>query len=184
MLASLAAPLAAQAPPAAVQIAQAVSPLPDSLRAGARVLGYRGNDLVTLREGSNQMVCLADEPGNDRFHVACYHQDLEPFMARGRELRAQGVTQRDRIDSIRRGEIESGRLPLPRHTMALYSLTGPADAWDARAGVPRGVRGLDVLYVPYATAESTGISVMPAPDRPWLMSPGEPWAHVMISRGR
>ena len=36
------------------------------------------------------MACLANSPGVDRWHVACYHRSLEPFMARGHELRAAG----------------------------------------------------------------------------------------------
>ena len=30
------------------------------------------------------MICLADDPNESpRWHVACYHKALEPFMARG-----------------------------------------------------------------------------------------------------
>jgi len=40
---------------------------------------------------------------------------------------------------------------------------------------------LTVLYIPGATTESTGISSTPREDGPWLMFPGTPKAHVMIS---
>jgi hypothetical protein len=176
-----AAAAAAQEKPIDRQIADAVSPLPDTLRPDARVLGYRDGQLEVLRSGSNAMVCLADDPAREGFHVACYHESLEPFMARGRELRAQGV-ERPQLDSIRLAEIESGSLPMPPGPTALYSLSHDGDAFDPAGEVSDGVRGLYVIYLPYATEASTGISTVPAADRPWLMFPGKPWAHVMINR--
>ncbi len=171
---------AAQDQPAELQIAGAVSPLPDSLRPGAEVLGYREGSLVTLRTGTNAMICVADDPATSGFHAACYHRALEPFMARGRALRAAG-TDRAAIDSVRLAEIQSGRLAMPDHPAALYSVFLQAE-FDPDTGLPADARGLYVIYMPYATEESTGISTTPAPDRPWLMFPGTPWAHVMISR--
>ena len=72
------------------QVAAAVQAAPAEFRDGAAVLGYNdARKLITLREGKNDMVCLADDPSDsERFHVACYHKALEPFMARGRSLRA------------------------------------------------------------------------------------------------
>lgn len=163
------------------QIAEAVSPLPEGLRAGAEVRALIEGALVTVRDGSNEMICLADDPTREGFHAACYHRYLEPFMARGRELRAEGKT-RPEIDAMRLAEIEAGTLEMPSQPTALYSLSSDHEAWDAAAGMPIDASGLYVIYLPYATAESSGISVQPARDRPWLMYPGKPWAHVMISR--
>jgi hypothetical protein len=85
----------AQGAPAspAQQIAAAVLPLPPEFRADARVLGYQAgrHELVPLREGKGPFTRLATDPAAKGFHVACYHQSLEPFMARGRALRASGV---------------------------------------------------------------------------------------------
>ncbi len=172
-------PACAQPQPEIQQIAEAVSALPDNMRDGARVLGYRGTALVTLREGTNGMVCLADDPADDRLHVACYHESLEPFMARGRELRAEGKS-RDEVQRLRLAEIEAGALRVPERWAALYTLTG--GTFDADAGTIAGGRGNSVIYVPYATAATLGISEQPARDRPWLMNPGTPWAHVMIGQ--
>jgi len=170
----------AQEPSADHQIANATSPLPDNLSAGATVLGYRGGELVTLREGSNVMICLADNPAQEGFHAACYHKDLEPFMARGRELRAAGH-EAPAIEAARLAEIEAGTLAMPTEPRALYSQSSRQE-FDAATGAAPNARGLYVIYVPYATEESTGISAKPAGDRPWLMYPGKPWAHVMISK--
>ena len=78
------------------QIAGAVLPAPEESRGGAHVYGYDTNgELVTLREGTNDLICLADKPGDERFHAACYHTSLEPYMARGRALRAEGVDRQE-----------------------------------------------------------------------------------------
>src|SRR5437016_8213506 len=98
--------LAADIPAPAVQIAAAILAAPEELRAGAAVLGYNAKgELVKLREGKNEMVCLGNDPTKNTFSVACYHRDLEPFMARGRELLAQKITGKERSD-IRFKEVE------------------------------------------------------------------------------
>src|SRR5437762_11865792 len=52
------------------QIAAAVTPLPEEMRAGAAVLGYTtaSKSLVLLREGKNDMLCLAPDPTATAFH--------------------------------------------------------------------------------------------------------------------
>ena len=168
-------------PPEAQQIAAAVLPLPAEFRDGARVLGYRAGSprLVTLRPGAGPFTCLASDPAAPRFHVACYHRSLEPFMARGRALRAEGVTG-DRVDSVRFAEARAGRLAMPTQPAALYSLTGPAGSFDPAAGAAPGARPLFVIYIPGATAASTGLTARPAEGTPWLMYPGTPKAHIMF----
>jgi hypothetical protein len=172
----------AQGDPEDRSIAEALSALPQPLRKGAEVRAFRNGELVTIRRGDNGMICLADDPSDDRWHVACYHADLEPFMARGRQLRAEGITDRARIDSIRGAEIESGELSFPDHPAALYSWFGDATSFNPETGEAEKAQGLYVLYVPYATAEETGLTMESSPERPWLMFPGKPWAHVMIAR--
>lgn len=167
------------------QIAAAVSPAPADMKDGATVLGYNSSgELVTLREGSNELICLADDPNVDRFHVACYFKEMEPFMERGRELRAEGLS-RDEVIETRKQEIESGQLHWPDKPMALYSLSGAENGYDYSSDQLNSASPLYVVYVPYATEESTGIATKPASEgAPWLMNPGEPWAHIMISTGR
>lgn len=180
--ASLATPVRAQSvtvQPVAVQIAAAVLPLPEEFRADATVLGYRSAErLEVLRRGSGAMVCLADDPKEARFHVACYHKDLEPFMARGRELRAMGV-QADSVNPMRNAEVASGKLPMPKQG-ALWQLSAASDSMNWATNTPRGARALYVVYMPGATSESTGIPSTPAPGTPWLMFPGTPRAHIMF----
>jgi hypothetical protein len=176
-----AASLQAQSPPPPVaeQIAAAVLPLPEELRDGATVLGYREpGRLVELRRGTNEMRCLALYVMRQDFHVACYHNALEPFMARGRALRAQGV-QGTQVDTVRFREIAAGTLPMPAYG-TLYSITTPRANFDPATRTVRDAGLLAVVYIPGATAESTGLTTRPRSDGPWLMFPGTPKAHIMM----
>ena len=162
-------------------VAAAVSPLPKPLRDGATVMRFNADGTLTqIRNGTGQMICLSDDPRAEGFHPACYHRDLGPFMARGRELRAEGKNG-DESRAIRFEEIEAGKLAMPNQAMALYSLTGPAGSFNSETGEAPEARGLHVVYVPYSTEEALGISTAPARGRPWLMHPGTPGAHIMIS---
>ncbi|HJU65027.1 MAG TPA: hypothetical protein VJ596_05085 [Gemmatimonadaceae bacterium] len=166
--------------PAEQQVAAAVQPLPQEFRDSATVLGYDGGGrLVTLREGGGAFICLASDPKGERFHVACYHRTLEPFMARGRALRAQGTTG-DQVDSVRFAEVKSGKLRMPAQPASLYSLTGPPGSYDPATNRVTGARSLFVVYIPGATANSTGLSARPQQGVPWIMFPGTPKAHIMF----
>ena len=170
-------PTHAQSPPSATsQIKAAVKAAPQSLRDEATVRGFTDDGTITtLREGDGALVCLTDDPSEDGFHVACYHESLAPFMERGRELRRQDVSA---IDSVRRAELEAGTLSYPEGPAALYNLSG---TYDAAADTVRDASRLHVVYVPYATGKSTGLPTRPQ-GGPWLMEPGTPWAHIMVSR--
>ncbi len=169
------------APPSAdQQVAAAVLAAPEDMRADATVLGYAPDGhFKTLRQGRGALTCLASDPKADRFHVACYHRSLEPFMARGRALRAHGVTG-DRVDSVRFAEVRSGKLRVPRHPAVLYSLTGPLDSFDPATGTAPKAQPLFVVYVPFATGRSMGLSTTPVEGAPWIMHSGTPKAHIMF----
>src|SRR5688572_28302579 len=103
-------------PPVAEQMAAAVLPLPEDLRNGATIMGYKVKDkLEPLKQGTNNMICLALYVSRPDFHVACYHKALEPFMARGRELRAKGATAA-KVDEVRFKEIAEGKLKMPQRS--------------------------------------------------------------------
>jgi hypothetical protein len=162
------------------QIAVAVSPLPPEFRDSAAVLGYGADGKFReLRAGRGTMVCLAPDPARERIQAACYHRSLEPFMARGRQLRAEGV-QGDQIDSVRFAEVRGGRLAFPDRPALLYSITGNAGSYDAVTGTIKG-RPLFVVYVKDATAASTGLPAQPVPGMPWIMHPGTIKAHIMFT---
>ena len=171
------APCAAQGAPPEEQIAGALLPAPEELRAGATVLGYdAGGHLVTLREGTNDLICLADQPGDDRFHAACYHAALEPYMARGRELKAQGVDAQESF-RIRHAEADAGTLPMPSEPAAVYNVALALETFDPATATVT----LYAVYMPYATQTSTGLPERPGPPgTPWIMRPGTASAHIML----
>jgi hypothetical protein len=167
-------------PPAEQQIAAAVLPLPAEMRDGAMVMGYRETGkLVTLREGTNSMICLALYVSRPDFHVACYHKGLEPFMARGRALRAQGV-KGEAVDRARFAEIKRGKLKMPAQG-TLYTITTKKENYDAATNHVKDYRPLSVVYMPGATPESVGITAVPTDKGPWLMFPGTAKAHIMMT---
>jgi hypothetical protein len=172
---------AAKVPPASQQVASAVLALPQELRDGAAVLGYSADGkLVQLREGKNEMICLASNPTLAAFHVACYHKSMEPFMARGRELRAQGVKD-PQVDTVRFAEVKSGRIKMPSQPALLYQLYGDPGSYDAATNRVAAGKALYVVYMPFATAASTGLSAKGKEGVPWIMFPGTPKAHIMFN---
>jgi hypothetical protein len=170
---------AADVPSAEVQINAAVLAAPADLREGAAVLGYNPQgELVKLREGKNEIICLASDPNKTAFSAACYHRDLEPYMARGRELMVQKITGPKR-NEVRWKEVADGKLTMPREPRTLYVLTG--SGFDAASGKVTDAYLRWVIYVPFATPETTGLSTKASDNAPWLMFPGTAGAHIMIN---
>ena len=169
---------AAEIPPADWQIKTAVLAAPKAQQDAATVLGYdAGGAVVTLRAGTNHLICLADDPKQDGFSVACYHKALEPFMARGRELAAQGKKAVE-ITKIREDEVKAGKFKMPDRGV-LNVTTGKR---DAATGEVTDLYTRYVVYIPYATPETTGIPLAPAtPGGPWIMDAGTHRAHIMIN---
>ena len=160
-------------------INSALKAAPENKREGATVIAIdeEGNTRV-IREGTNDLVCHADDPTRDGFTVACYHKDLEEFMARGRELRKGGMGFRE-IISTRSEEIEAGTLSIPDKS-TLHIVTG--DGYDAEKDSVINEYKRWVIYIPNATSESTGLAERPSvPGEPWIMFPGTVLAHIMIS---
>ena len=162
-------------------VATALMAAPAASRDGAKVIGYNtAGEFVTFREGSNEFIVLVDNSTQKGFNAAAYHKDLEPFMARGRALRAEGK-KRDEVFAIREAEAKAGTLKIPTGaTLSIYF--GPNTNYDPETGTVEGAKLRYVVYMPFATAESTGLPVSPiASNHPWIMDPGTHRAHIMIS---
>jgi len=169
--------------PPDAQIRMAVQSLPaEELRTGATVLGYleEGGPPVELRAGEGDFVCLLSPPGVWVVESACYHASLEPFMARGRELARGGMGTAERV-ALRNREADEGTLPLPEAPAALYITVAPAEAVDPDTGAFTDAFQRAVIYVPYATGRSTGLSERAVQGAPWLMDAGTPRAHIMFT---
>jgi hypothetical protein len=173
---------AAQIPSSEVQIKLATLAAPAELRDKALVYGYtEKGELVVLRKGENEMICLGDDPNQAGLSVSCYHKDLEPFMARGRELKKEGK-KNDEVFTIREQEVKAGKLVMPKSPSTLYVYSAKDDQYDKTTGDVKDGYLRYVIYIPYATAESTGLPLQPsAPGMPWIMDPGTHRAHIMIN---
>lgn len=169
-------------PSAEVQIRSAVMAAPVELRNGAMVYGYSAKgEFEILRKGTNGMVCLADDPSQKGFSVSCYHKDLDPFMERGRVLKKEGKSQTD-IFNIREAEVKSGKLAMPKQPTSLFAYSTSDEKFDTTTGEVKDGYLRYVIYIPFATAESTGLPLKPdVPGMPWLMDPGTHRAHIMIT---
>ena len=163
------------------QIALAVQAAPEAMQVDATVQGYNAaGAFVTLRKGSNDLVCMAPGPTREDFEVSCHHVGLEPYFARGRELSAAGVTGQDRTQA-RWDEFTAGSLPIPFGSVN-YILHGTG--FDPATSEVAGAYLRWTIYTPDATPESTGITPMPSSGGPWLMFPGTPGSHIMITPPR
>lgn len=169
-------------PSSEVQIKAAVLAAPAEKQENATVLGYNPEgELIVLRKGTNEMICLADDPNKDGFSAACYHRDLNPYMARGRKLKSAGKTTEEIFDT-REKEAKNGKLAMPKEASALYVYSAPEENFNRETGEVKNGYLRYVVYIPYATAESTGLPLKPeTAGMPWIMHPGTHGAHIMIS---
>ncbi|GAB5551535.1 MAG: hypothetical protein Sapg2KO_11260 [Saprospiraceae bacterium] len=163
-------------------IATALMAAPKESRENCTVIGYNmAGEFVTLKEGTNEFICLADDPKKKGFNAACYHKDLEPFMARGRALKMEGK-DRNEIFEIREKEAKAGTLDMGKPGSTLHIYYGPEASYDPATGEVDEAIYRYVVYMPFATAASTGLPEAPiAPNHPWIMDPGTHRAHIMIS---
>ena len=164
------------------RIATALMAAPAESREGCTVIGYNmAGEFVTLKEGTNAYICIADNPNQEGFNAACYHKSLEPFMARGRELKAEGKSATDIFD-IREKEAKAGTLDMGKPGSTLHVYYGPSTLYDPETYEVNEAKYRYVVYIPWATSESTGLPEKPyASNHPWIMNPGTHRAHIMIS---
>lgn len=179
---SLASYAQAITPTSDIQIKTAVLAAPDDKRDGAKVYGFGADgNFVVLRNGSNDMVCIADDPKKEDISVSCYHISLEPFMEKGRQLAKEGKNPKEIFD-IREKEVKAGTLKMPEKPATLFALSGTAGNYDAQTGALKDGYLRYVVYIPYATSETTGLPLKPdVPGMPWIMDPGTHRAHIMIN---
>lgn len=165
-----------------VQIKLALLSAPADKRDSAAVYGYSPDKkFILLRKGSNELICLADDPDQPGLSVACYHKDLEPFMQRGRELRKLKKTGEEIFDT-REKEVKAGKLQMPKQPATLFVYSASKEDYNEQTGDVKNGYLRSVIYIPYATAESTGLPLKPdAPGLPWIMNPGTHGAHIMIN---
>ena len=173
---------AQKAPDKEIQIKMAILAAPQEQRENVTVMGYSPNgDLVLLRKGSNGMICLADDPNQKGLNVSCYHESLDAFMERGRQLKKEGKSFQEIFD-MREAEVKGGKLKMPEQPTTLYVYTAADEKVNLSTGEVQDGYLRYVIYIPYATAESTGLPLKPDfAGQPWIMDPGTHRAHIMIN---
>lgn len=158
------------------QIAQAVTPLPEDLRAGATVLVYDSNtgERKVLRQGTNTIECQPENP-SDKF-TRCYSKLLAPRYDFQAKLRAEKKSEKE-IQAATEAAFKSGVLKVPPAGTMSYRTTNKDGA----------IKRLWIVSVPYQTPEMLGVSTVSQRDAalkghgiPWMMLPGTSGAHIMI----
>ena len=82
---------------------------------------------------------------------------------------------------IRGKEIADGTLDIPREPSMMYVYFGKQENYNPDTGELKDGKFRYVIYIPFATTESTGLPDKPhAPGMPWLMDPGTHRAHIMV----
>ena len=103
------------------------------------------------------------------------------MMSRGRELNNEGKSRQEK-EEARASEAKTGELKLPQNPATLHIYYGEDGFFNTASGEIENAMYRYVVYIPYATQESTGLSLKPnAGNHPWLMFPGKYNAHIMIS---
>ncbi|HEY7096135.1 MAG TPA: hypothetical protein VH437_05385 [Terriglobales bacterium] len=165
------------------QIAAAVLPLPEILRGKATVIGYSPDlSIVTLRQGSNGMVCSVFQPGTDQFDMRCYHESFMPLIRRLRELHAKNLKDED-VDRIIDEEVKTKKLVLPDHPTAGYRMYGPLSDYQPSTNLAgKEIHAWQSIHFPYKTAAEIGLAEEGQVPRtmPYVMTSGTFWSHVMI----
>jgi hypothetical protein len=166
---------AAQSPSVEAQIAEAVSILPEDLRAGATVVTY---DPATgarkvLRQGTNFLEC---QPKAADGFERCYNKSLAPRRDLEAKLRAEKKTPEQVTQEVA-AAVKAGTLPPSPKGMMSYRGYDKSDR----------IQKLWVWSTPNSTPESVGVSTASQRDAaikgeglPWMMLPGTPGSHIMI----
>jgi hypothetical protein len=167
---------AAKAQSADAQIAQAVLPLPDDLRAGATVFVYdpATGERNILRRGTNQVECSPENPA-DGF-TRCWSAVTGPRRDFQAKLKAQKKSDKEISEAVAAATKDGTLKPTPMGAIS-YRLSGKDTV----------IKLLWIVSVPNATPEMLGVSTVSQRDAalkghglPWMMLPGTPGAHIMI----
>ncbi len=134
---------------------------------------------VTLREGTNNMICNGDRPRDDVFDVRCYERTFMSVIDRRRELAGPGALST--ADAKFESEIKDGRLKLPAYPTAGYRMLGPIGAYDPSSRTwTAAIDRWQSVHFPYQTAADIGLPTGREGTTPYVMASGTWWSHVMI----
>ena len=157
------------------QVAQAVLPLPEDLRAGATVVTYDSTTGArqVLRQGTNMIEC---QPRADSGFTRCYNKSGAAASDLNAKLTAEGTTGED-AQAARAAAREAGTItPTPFGSVG-YRLYEEEDR----------IMLLWVMRLPNGSSEELGMptgsqrdNALAGKGTPWMMRDGTAGAHLMI----
>ena len=163
---SFALPVSAQSQQDKIQAA--TQSLPDHLRAEATVLDRSTNPPTLIRQGSNGITCMTDEPAPG-YDASCVDASWFPYGRRLGELRAEGKSLQE-ANKIVNAELASGALTPPNPGALANTASGPDE---------NNLEVLTTIFLGEAASAMSGISTEEN-DQTWIMCAGTPQAHLMI----
>ncbi|MGH6828685.1 MAG: hypothetical protein ACREFW_07230 [Rhizomicrobium sp.] len=153
------------------QIAQALSPLPRSLRAEASVFTYdaQGNPIF-LRWGNNNIYCMPNQPGTARFQASCFGSAIKAERDFAAKEKAEGKDPKT-IQADIAAARAARKLGAPPIGAVVYNREGKSEDQ---------AHELWVIRMPDVKADTVGLPTAAANGQPWMMRSGAPQAHLMV----
>jgi hypothetical protein len=168
------------APPPALEpgasqadVDKALIAAPANMKDQATVIKWKPDfSYDTLRKGTNRLVCYdrSGFPQQAPFSVQC--TSLANVERVAQNLKAQAMGDREKSEGFLREAEKNGTRVKPEYGSMWYSVAGPSQA-EAR---PHH----NMIAVPGATTQTTGLPENPRQGGAWIMNAGTSTAHIMI----
>ena len=170
-----------------IQLALSAAPAEVSSKAAVYILGPKGYEKV--REGTNGVSCLVERAfvGTTEVAVgpACFDAEgsrtLVQTYLRREELRAQGKSETEIKDDIAQG-YKDGRFKAPGPGF-LYMMSSENYVYDEPSKQSGWIAPHLMFYAAYKTAKDVGYESVSPTMVPYLVSPGQPEALLVITPG-
>lgn len=146
---------------------------PASQRDQATVIKWKPDfTYETLRKGTNRLVCYdrSGFPLQQPFSVQC--TSIANLDRVAQNLKAQALGDRDKSEAMLQAMEKDGTRVKPEYGSMWHSVAGP----DRERARPHH----QMIAVPGATTESTGLPENPRQGGAWIMNAGTSTAHIMI----
>lgn len=166
------------------EIALARSAAPEVVSAEATVWVLRNGEFAVAVRGSNANHCFVQRSMPHSLEPVCYDKEAAATVLRWEfehfALRTSGVSQQE-LEARLAEALGSGELRAPRRPAMSYMLSSGQRLYDPESGRSAGNwKPHLMLYVPYLTMESIGLSGVGEAPGLMVFRPGTPMAHLII----
>lgn len=164
------------------EITLARSAGPAEVSAGATIWVLRNGEYTIAVEGTNANHCFVARSLPQSLEPVCYDEEgaatVLPWEFKYFELRTSGKSKQE-LEAALAKAIGSGELRTPSRPAMSYMLSSAQRLYDPESGRSAGNwKPHLMLYVPYLTDESIGLSAGMATLQ--VARPGTPMAHLII----